>query len=90
LHFHHAGQVLPEDWTKSVEFHLADHNWEPPDHFLEFVSLPNNDPHGASEGVFSYRFRNFPKANSLHYWALLILDRVILIVVFHDLACTCV
>lgn len=90
LNFHHTDQVLPADWTKSVEFHLADESWVPPDHFKEFISLPNNSPHGAYEGVFSYRFRSFPEVNNLHYWALLILDRIIVIVIFHDLACTCI
>ena len=90
LHFHHTNQVLPADWTKSVELHLADGSWVPPDHFKGFMSLPNNFPHGKYEGVFSYRFRSFPEANDLHYWALLIVDCVIVIVMFHDLTCACV
>jgi hypothetical protein len=90
LHFHHSGQVLPEDWTTSVQLHLADNLTLPPDHFLSFMSMPNNPAHGAYPGVFTYRFQKFPDAGDLHYWALLILDRILLIVTFHDFDCSCV
>jgi hypothetical protein len=89
LHFHHTGQVLPDIWTKSVDLHLADENWDPPDHFKAFMAMPNNVEHGKYGGVFSYRFLKFPEANDLHYWAMLILDRIIVIVMFHDLSCGC-
>jgi len=90
LHFHHHEQLLPEDWTKSVELHLADERFVPPDHFMAFMSAPNNPAHGAYPGVFSYRFQKFSDANNLHYWALLILDRILLIATFHDFDCACI
>jgi hypothetical protein len=89
LHFHHTNQVLPTDWTTSVALHLLDRTWRPLLHFLAFMQEPDNPPHGKDEGVFCYRYKKFPKANDLHYWALLVLDSVLLIVAFHDLDCSC-
>jgi hypothetical protein len=87
LHFHHNGQVLREDWTMGVKLHLCD--VDPPDHFKLFMSLPDNPAYGRYPGVFSYRFRKFSEASGLHYWALLLLDRVLMIVTFHDAECEC-
>lgn len=89
LHFHHSGQCLPVDWTKTVELCQADESFEPPDHFKAFMTMPNNPAYGAYQGVFSYRFKKIPEADNLHYWALLILDCVLMIVAFHDLDCAC-
>lgn len=88
LHFHHEGDCLPADWTKAVELYFTDEG-EPPDHFKTFMAIPSNPAYGAHQGVFSYRFQKIPEASNLHYWALLLLDRVLLIVTFHDVDCAC-
>jgi hypothetical protein len=70
--------------------HLADERApRPPDYFIMFMSVPSNPAYGAYPGVFSYRFQTFPDVKNLHYWALLILDRILLTVTFHDFGCAC-
>ena len=38
--------------------------------------------------MFAYAFKIFPEANSLHYWAFNLWDRIILTAAFHDPDCT--
>jgi hypothetical protein len=92
LHFHHAGEVLPEDWpTLSVQlFPLTE--TPPPE-----ITLPNDvlafassaPSRGRYPGVLDYKFEKFPEANNVHYWLLLLWDRIVIRVHFHDPACTC-
>jgi hypothetical protein len=92
LHFHHAGQVLPEDWpTLSVQlFPLTE--TPPPE-----ITLPNDvlafagwaPSRGRYPGVLDYKFEKFPEANNVHYWLLLLWDRIVIRVYFHDPACAC-
>jgi hypothetical protein len=44
---------------------------------------------GIYPGVFDYKFDIFPEAKNLHYWLLLLWDRIIVRVAFHDPTCTC-
>jgi integrase len=45
---------------------------------------------GDYPGVFTYRVQHFTEAEiSLHYWALLIWDCILVTVQFHDPACNC-
>jgi len=91
LYFHHFSKLLPADWTIGVElFPASDQSL--PSHFVEFMNLPDNPAHGRYQGVFSYRFQKFAIGleSPLHYWALLIVDRVVIVVTFHDISCGCV
>jgi hypothetical protein len=61
----------------------------PTDDVLAFVGFAQS--RGAYPGVFDYKFDKFPTSHlsDLHYWAILLWDRIILRVVFHDLGCEC-
>jgi hypothetical protein len=86
LHFHHTGGVLPERWpTVGVQIYAGE--TPPPDDVLCFVNMAPSQ--GLYPGVFDYKFAVFPEANNLHYWALLLWDRIIIRVIFHDPACAC-
>lgn len=95
LYFHHNGIVLPEDLSNvssKIEFHHAVESKEPPEHFKMFMSLPaeENPAHGLYPGAFTYRFQVFSEGGStMHYWALLIADRLLITAMFHDPACAC-
>jgi hypothetical protein len=57
---------------------------------MVFMSLPDNEPHGQYPGVFDYWFQRFTEVQDDHYWALLIWDRIIITVIFHDPKCSTV
>lgn len=87
LYFYHHNEVLPADLTTWVS--LTSPGEIPPEHFRVFMSLPDNEPHGEYPGVFDYRFQRFTETQDVHYWALLIWDRIIITVIFHDPKCGC-
>src|ERR1700733_1482474 len=88
LYFDHHKIVLPADHTTWV--YLSVPGQIPPPHFMEFMKLPNNMSYGRYTGVFEYRFQHFFETSAnLHYWALLLWDRIIVIVIFHDPTCSC-
>jgi hypothetical protein len=39
--------------------------------------------------VFDYKFAKFPEVHNFNYWAILLWDRLIMIMMFHDPACDC-
>jgi hypothetical protein len=74
LHFHHTGEVLPEHWsTVGVQIFNPKEQQLPPD-VLTFAAGAVG--RGAYPGVFDYKFDKFPEANNVHYWLLLIWDRL--------------
>jgi len=86
LHFHHTGEVLPEEWpTVGVQIYAGE--TPPSDDILCFVNIAQS--RGLYPGVFDYKFEKFPESKHLHYWALLLWDRIIIRVIFHDPACAC-
>lgn len=86
LHLHHTGEVLPEKWpTLGVRLFSPDER--PTDDVLCFASTTQG--RGAYPGVFDYKFDKYPEANNLHYRLLLLWDRLIFRVQFHDPACEC-
>jgi hypothetical protein len=87
LYFRHHNEVLPADLTTWVS--LTPPGEMPPEHFMIFMSLPDNEPHGQYPGVFDYRFQRFTEVQDIHYWALLIWDSIIITVIFHDPKCSC-
>jgi hypothetical protein len=84
LYFHHHGTTLRAEAARWVSFTPPDQ--VPPEHFLYFVGLPDNPSRGQYPGVFDYKFQEAPEG---HYWALLLWDRIIMTVAFHDPACSC-
>jgi hypothetical protein len=88
LYFHHQNKCLPKGLITGVT--LTPPDQEPPDHFKAFMSLPDNEPDGRYPAVFDYRFQNVTEGQTnAHYWAMLLWDRIIITVVFHDPACHC-
>lgn len=88
LFFLHHGRALPATTTTVVS--LTAPGEIPPQHFLHFMSLPDRVEHGRYPGVFAYRHDNFTESGNTHYWALLLWDRMIITVIFHDPLCRCV
>lgn len=85
LYFHQYNAVLPEDTPNNLQ--IVPPGQVPPEEFL--ICLPDHPIHGQYPGVFDYKFAKFPEANNLNYWAILLWDRIILIMAFHDPNCTC-
>jgi hypothetical protein len=88
LHFHHSGEVLPLP-LKTVSTKIYGPDDRPPDHFLAFIGREEVKRHGLYPGVFDYAFEKFPEVNNFHYWGMLLWDRIIVVAMFHDPACTC-
>jgi hypothetical protein len=86
LFFMHHGRVLPAETKPWVSLTAPDE--APPEHFSRFMmSVPDRAQHGRYPGVFAYRFDNFSEVHSIHYWAFLIWDRLIMTVIFDDPTC---
>lgn len=79
LHFHHSGDVLPSGLASWVRISLPDER--PPD---DFFLLAEEATRGLYPGVFDYRFARFPEVHNFQYWTMLLWDRLILMVTFHD------
>lgn len=86
LHFYHNNEVLPEIW-KSIGVQIYAGETPPPDDVRCFAGIAPS--RGTYPGVFDYKFDTFPEAKNLHYWLLLLWDRIIVRVAFHDPTCTC-
>jgi hypothetical protein len=84
LYFHHFRVILPQDLVCSLRMVLPD-DTPPPD----FIAITNEPTHGQYPGVFDYRFASFPELNNFHYWTMLLWDRILLLIAFHDPACIC-
>jgi hypothetical protein len=85
LYFHHFKEVLPDDTPNGLEIVPPDR--PPPKEFI--LGLPNEPVRGQYPGVFDYKFAKFSEVRNFNYWAMLLWDRIILIVKFHDPACDC-
>ena len=85
LYFHHYNEVLPEYTPTGLEIVPPDR--PPPKEFI--IGLPDHPVHGRHPGVFDYKFAKFPEVHNFNYWAMLLWDRIILIVKFHDPSCDC-
>jgi len=90
LHFYHTAQLRPERWsTVGVQLYPLDGATPLPEDVLAFASFAPS--RGTYPGVFDYKFEKFdlPEGRNLHYWLLLLWDRIIVRLAFHDPACTC-
>jgi len=86
LHFYHTRENLPEKWpTVDVEIFFGE--TRPPDDVLCFVKSAQS--RGMYPGVFDYKFNKFPECNNLHYWALLLWNRINFRVNFNYQALAC-
>lgn len=84
LYFHNFNEVLPEGIPNRLQIVSPD---QPPP--PEFLALSDAPVRGQYPGVFDYKFAKFPEVHNLNYWAMLLWDRVILIMSFHDPSCDC-
>jgi hypothetical protein len=87
LHFYHTGgEVLPERWS-TVGVKLFGPDKQPTEDVLVIASATS--ARGTYPGVLDYKFHKFQEPNNLHYWLLLLWDRLIFRVTFHDPHCAC-
>jgi hypothetical protein len=84
LYFYNFGEVLPENTPNHLE--IVPPNEPPP---REFSALPDEPVRGQHPGVFDYKFVKFPEVHSFNYWAMLLWDKLIMIMMFHDPTCDC-
>ena len=89
LLFHHRQIIMPEQY--SVEWTITLPDRPPPTHFQKFREVPRGSVTAPYPAAFDYRFDNFSclSSASIHYWALLLWDQVLITSVFHDQACRC-
>jgi hypothetical protein len=85
LYFHHFNEFLPEDTPNG--FQIVPPDQPPPKEFI--IGLPDYPVRGQYPGVFDYKFAKFPELNNFNYWAMLLWDRIIMIMYFHDPSCDC-
>jgi hypothetical protein len=84
LFFHREGKVIPEDTPRNIK--VVDPKVPPP---ATFRALADRPTLGDYPGVLDYKYAQIHEANNLHYWALLLWDRIILLVALHDPECEC-
>ena len=87
LHFHRTREILPSRWTLALT--ITPPGEKPPEEFVAFTASGLFKSHGEYPGVFAYTFATFPEVNNLHYWAMLLWDRILITAAFHDVACPC-
>jgi hypothetical protein len=89
LYFHHHRKVMPEGLNTNVT--MTAPGERPPEPFLQIKDLPDDVTHGRYPGIFDYRFRCFEvDQDKLHYWGMLLWDKLIITVAFHDpWTCNC-
>lgn len=85
LYFHEFGEVLPENTPNNLQ--IAPPDKPPPIEFLQ--TLYDRESRGQYPGVFDYKYVTVPELNDFHYWAMLLWDRLILMMAFHNPACKC-
>jgi len=83
LYFYHFKEFIPEEIKSRIRIVFPGE--EPP---ADFEDIRNDPTHGQYPGVFDYRFTDSLKHN-FHYWALLLWDRIILIIDFQYPVCEC-
>ena len=84
LFFSHFGVFIPEETVNGCELVMPDQ--KPPS---PFFYLPSEPIYGKYPAVFDYRFMSFQEIHNLNYWALLLWDRIIVIVKFQFPDCSC-
>lgn len=85
LYFHEFNAVLPEYTPNRLE--VIPPGQVPPKEF--FLGLPDEPIRGKYPGVFDYKYAKFPEVRNFNYWAMLLWDRIILVMGFHDPSCDC-
>ena len=84
LFFHREGKVIPDDTPRNIN--IVDPKVCPPSTFDRLADRPTL---GDYPGVLDYKYVQIPEVHDLHYWALLLWDRIIVLTAFHDLGCQC-
>jgi hypothetical protein len=84
LFFHEHARFLPETTPRHVR--MLSVGERPP---AEFGMVRDTPSRGKYPGVFDYKMTTIPEIADFHYWAMLLWDRLIVIVAFHDPDCAC-
>jgi hypothetical protein len=87
LHYHHHGEMLPPFWGCS--FTITPPGEPPPEVFEAITDAGLLSSRGPYQGVFAYSFHKFPDVHDLHLWLMLLWDKILITVTFHDPACDC-
>jgi len=87
LHYYHHGEILPPVWN--CHFTITPPSEPPPEVFTLLTETNLLNSRGHYQGVFAYSFHKFAEANDLHVWAMLLWDRIIVTLMFHDPQCQC-
>lgn len=62
-------------------------NQPPPKEYI--IGLPDHPIRGRHPGAFDYKFAKFLEVQNVNYWAMLLWDKIIMIMMFHDPSCEC-
>ena len=84
LYFHEKGQFLPEKTPRL--FDIVSPGDKPSSELSYVLRTPSRGQH---PGVFDYKFMNIPEINNMHLWSMLLWDRIIIFIAFHDPECPC-
>jgi hypothetical protein len=87
LHYHRSGEILPPVWD--CHFTITPVGEPLPKVFTFLTSNNLLEQEGRYRGVFAYGGRTFKEVDNLHVWALLLWDRILVTLMFHDPACPC-
>jgi hypothetical protein len=85
LYFHEFSEVLPERTPNNLQ--IAPPDKPPPIEFLQ--TLYDRPSFGQYPGVFDYKYITVSSLNDFHYWGMLLWDRLILTMAFHNPTCKC-
>lgn len=83
LVFKETGKFLSKDTPNLFRIFID----EEPSH--EFASVRDTQSRGQYPGVFDYKYIDFPELNNFHFWAILLWDKIIVEIAFHDSECRC-
>lgn len=84
LFFHENGRCLPDDTP--CKLRILSTGEEPPP---EFQLVRDTESKGRYGTIFDYKTFIHPNLLDFHYWAMLLWSEIIVIVGFHDPACSC-
>ncbi len=84
LFYYETDRFLPESTPHGVK--MPSVGERPPDEFFLLNDAPLKGEYG---GIFDYKYASFPEANDRHLYAMLLWDRIIVLVYFHDPECEC-
>lgn len=84
LFYKEQARFLPEETPRLMKF-VSVGEKPPP----EFQAVRDTPSRGQYPGVFDYKYIVIPELTNFNLWAMLLWDRLIILVAFHDPLCEC-